>query len=230
VIWGKIHTQDPQVLFDDARQNHSVCGWCRGKLITILEVKIKGSLYRPKARGGVEFSCTLSLNSTLDGNGWLAPRPGRFTPGRGRSGWIRKVSPPAGIRSRDRPDRSESLYRLRYLDPPHRFSASSVKGLRCIRSTEPRTFLSPYFYSENTGGNFLRNFSKTARCYTVQKPSNRIRINKESLWKFAVSDQEGFWRNTLWGHEANVGGFRSCPIQTGFSVPWNVGFHPGWEN
>jgi hypothetical protein len=32
----------------------------------------------------------------------------------GRSGHVRKISPPTGIRSSDRPARSESLYRLRY--------------------------------------------------------------------------------------------------------------------
>ena len=57
------------------------------------------------------------------GGGWSAPRPGRFTPGKdplyrrlgrpkGRSGRVRKNSPPTGIRSPDRPSLSESLYRL----------------------------------------------------------------------------------------------------------------------
>ena len=32
----------------------------------------------------------------------------------GRSGRVRKISPPTGIRSPDRPARSESLYRLSY--------------------------------------------------------------------------------------------------------------------
>ena len=35
----------------------------------------------------------------------------------GRSGRVRKISPPTGIRSPDRPARSESLYRLRYPGP-----------------------------------------------------------------------------------------------------------------
>ena len=35
----------------------------------------------------------------------------------GRSEGMRKISPPTGIRSTDRPDRSESLYRLSYPDP-----------------------------------------------------------------------------------------------------------------
>ena len=53
-------------------------------------------------------SSTLSLTSTLDGSGWLTPRPGRFTPGKqsrypfyrrlggpkGRPGRVRKNSPP----------------------------------------------------------------------------------------------------------------------------------------
>jgi hypothetical protein len=35
-------------------------------IIIIIHVKVKGSLYRPKARRGVEVSSTLSLNSALD--------------------------------------------------------------------------------------------------------------------------------------------------------------------
>jgi hypothetical protein len=64
--------------------------------------------------------------------GWLTPRPGRFTPGndpepivqeagkpQGQSGRVLKTSPPTGIRSPDRPARSESLYRLSYPVPAH---------------------------------------------------------------------------------------------------------------
>jgi hypothetical protein len=35
----------------------------------------------------------------------------------GRSGRVREISPPTGIRSPERPTRSESLYRLSYLVP-----------------------------------------------------------------------------------------------------------------
>ena len=28
------------------------------------------------------YNCTHSLTSALDGGGWLAPRPGQFTPGK----------------------------------------------------------------------------------------------------------------------------------------------------
>ena len=41
--------------------------------------------------------------------GWVEPR--------GRSGRARKISPPTGIRSPDRPARSESIYRLSYPGP-----------------------------------------------------------------------------------------------------------------
>jgi hypothetical protein len=64
-----------------------------GTFIITLEVKVKGPLYRPKAPGGVEVSSILPLNSALDGGGWLAQRPGSFTPGNGRSGWMQKISP-----------------------------------------------------------------------------------------------------------------------------------------
>ena len=65
------------------------------------------------------------------GGGWSTPRPDRFTPGKdpvpivqevgwapvGRSGRVRKISPPTGIRSPHSTVRSESLYRLSYPGP-----------------------------------------------------------------------------------------------------------------
>jgi len=61
-------------------------------------------------------------------SGWSSPLPGLFAPGKetryplyrmlagpqGRPRRVRKISPPTGIRSRYRPARSESLYRLPY--------------------------------------------------------------------------------------------------------------------
>ena len=65
------------------------------------------------------YSSTLSLTSTLDGGGWSAPRPGRFTPGKDpvpkayEAGWGpgpvwtgAENLAPTGIRSPDRPVRS----------------------------------------------------------------------------------------------------------------------------
>ena len=64
------------------------------------------------------------------GGGWSTSRPGHFTPGKtrcplyrmlcgpqGRSGRVRKISPPTAIRSPDRPVRGELLYRLSYPGP-----------------------------------------------------------------------------------------------------------------
>jgi hypothetical protein len=66
----------------------------------------------------------------LEGGGWSAPRPGRFTPGKHpvpivqEAGWApgpvwtcAKNLAPTGIRSPDRPARSQSLYQLSY--PAH---------------------------------------------------------------------------------------------------------------
>ena len=62
---------------------------------------------------------------TEDGGGWSAPRPGRFTPWKvpvpieQETGWtpgpawtVGENVAPTGIRSPDRPARSESLYGL----------------------------------------------------------------------------------------------------------------------
>jgi hypothetical protein len=42
-----------------------------------------------KMYGGVELLLQVFLTLTLDGDEWLASRPGRFTPGKERTYWIR---------------------------------------------------------------------------------------------------------------------------------------------
>jgi hypothetical protein len=82
-------------------------------------------------KGEQRYRSTLSLTSALDEGCWSTPRPGRsLPPGKtryplyrklggpqGRSGQVRKALPPTGIRSPDRPARSESLHRLSYPGP-----------------------------------------------------------------------------------------------------------------
>ena len=74
---------------------------------------------------------SLSLTSSLYGGGWSAPRPGRFNPEKDPvlvvqdAGWapepvwtgVENLSP-TGIRSPDRPARTESLYPLSHRGPP----------------------------------------------------------------------------------------------------------------
>ena len=73
------------------------------------------------------YSSTLSLTSALDGVGdqrhspaALQPRKNRYPMYRAqgrpqnRSGQVRKISPPNGIRLPDRPARSQLLYQLCY--------------------------------------------------------------------------------------------------------------------
>jgi hypothetical protein len=84
-----------------------------------------------RARGGAEVQFYSFFNLSARMGRWPTPRPGHFTPGRetryplyrrlgvlqGRSGQVRKTSPPTGIRSPDRPARNESLNRLSYPEP-----------------------------------------------------------------------------------------------------------------
>ena len=72
------------------------------------------------------------MTTALEGGEGSASRPGSsLSPGKtryplyrrlggpqGRSGQVRKISPPTGIRSPDRPVRSQSLYWLSYRSPP----------------------------------------------------------------------------------------------------------------
>ena len=46
----------------------------------------------------------------------------------GRSGRMRKISRPTGIRSPDRPARSESLYRLSYRGPPSNVDTAQISS------------------------------------------------------------------------------------------------------
>jgi hypothetical protein len=73
------------------------------------------------------YRSTLSLTSALDWGGWSTPRPEHSTPWKDpvlivqEAGWalgpvwtgVENLAP-TGIRSPDRPVRSESLHRLRY--------------------------------------------------------------------------------------------------------------------
>jgi hypothetical protein len=84
----------------------------------------------------------------LEGSGQSPPYSDRFTPGKetryplyrmlggpqGRSGRVRKLSPPTGIRFSDRAARSEPLYRLRYPDPrPLHTSLNKVQMNKLIK-------------------------------------------------------------------------------------------------
>jgi hypothetical protein len=94
--------------------------------------------------GKERCSSTLSLTSALNGCWWSTPRPGRFTPPSrerdpvpivqeawwvtpGQSGRVRKNLASPGIRSPDRPARSESLYRLSCPRHPHYVNKHSRK-------------------------------------------------------------------------------------------------------
>jgi hypothetical protein len=79
-------------------------------------------------RGEVELELYSFSTAALGGGGWSAPRPGRITPGKDpvpivqEAGWTpgpiwtcAKNLAPTGIRSLDRPPRSQLLYRLSYL-------------------------------------------------------------------------------------------------------------------
>ena len=86
------------------------------------------------------YSSTLPSTLALDGGGWSAPLPGRFTPGKDpvpivqEAGWAPRPVwtgaenlAPTGIRSPRRPLRNQSLYRLSYTSPL--FSLNMVKNL-----------------------------------------------------------------------------------------------------
>ena len=95
---------------------------------------LKGKVHPRTGHEGPEgeqtYSSTLPSTSALDRGGWSTPLPGHFTPGKDsvlivqEAGWApgpvwtgAENLAPTGIRSLDRPARSESLYRLSYPGP-----------------------------------------------------------------------------------------------------------------
>ena len=83
---------------------------------------------RPKGRVQAELYSFFNLGARW--GGWSTPRPGRFTPEKDpapivqTAGWVpgpvwtgAENLASTGIRSPDRPDRNESLYRLSYPGP-----------------------------------------------------------------------------------------------------------------
>ena len=99
--------------------------------------------------GEYRYSCTLSLTSALDGVSGQRHAPVALPPGKtryplyrrlsgpqGRPGRARKISPPTGIRSPDRPARSKSLYRLSYPGPP---SEQGLYKVQTIHKTHTHT-------------------------------------------------------------------------------------------
>jgi hypothetical protein len=125
------------ILIEVSVQSHSL-SWRSSFYLTFSLKKVKRTLVQalrlctgPKAhRGSKGIALLFHVHSTR--RGWevsVTPKP-LFTPGKtryplyrrlaglqGRSGQVRKISPFTGIRSPDRPVRSQSLYRLRY--PAH---------------------------------------------------------------------------------------------------------------
>ena len=131
------------------------------------------------------YTSTLSVTSALDGGGWSTPRPGRFTPiktryplyrrlggPQGRSGRVRKISPPTGIRSPDGPARSESLYRLSCRGPYSSCDESYKKRNTavCVRSKIFGVFFKWVMLSNKMSGigNQCKNINHFA-CYTPKR-------------------------------------------------------------
>ena len=103
------------------------------------------------------------MTTALERGGWSAARPGRTLPPRntqypfcrrlggpqGRSGRAENLAP-TGIRSPDRPSRSQSLYRLSY--PAHVYTGYFILSAMCLLSLpaaiSPRSLL----YINTTNG------------------------------------------------------------------------------
>ena len=105
-----------------------------------MKVKVKVTLVQalrlckgPRPIGEVEVKLYSFMTTTLEGGEGSASRPGRSLPlgktrcplfrslggPQDRSGQVRKISPPTGIQSLDRPSPSQALFQIRY--PAHQY-------------------------------------------------------------------------------------------------------------
>ena len=101
----------------------------RIRALNYKQAKIHHTTRNKSPEWGQKYSSTLSLTSTLEMGGCTTSRPGFFTPVEiltvQEAGWApgqvltnaRNLAP-TGIRSPNRPTRSETLYRLRCPDSP----------------------------------------------------------------------------------------------------------------
>ena len=113
------------------------------------------------------ISSTFPLTSVLDKGEWLVPRPGRFTPRKDpvpivqEPGWVpgpvwthAESVPSSGIRSPDRPARSQSLYRLSY--PGYGLKDRGIG----VRFSVQAKIYSPLFTVQNCTGDHLSFYPK----------------------------------------------------------------------
>ena len=111
-----------------------------------IKVKVKFILKQAiKAQREIDVELYTFFNVGARWGGWLPPRPCHFNLGKslyplyrrlggpqGRSGKMRKISPPTGMRSPDRPARNELLYRLIYPGSQSRNMAPLIRNLGVI--------------------------------------------------------------------------------------------------
>ena len=183
------------------------------------------ALYRPTAHRGSRGIALLFLDlGTRRGEG-SASRPGRSLPrerrgthctgggvgptaGLGRCG---KSRPPTGIRSPDRPARSQSLYRLHY--PAHDEISSISK------------FLLPTARSHRRNTTLLNKSPFEKDLHWIQREGSQIfcLLHGQSPWRFQiskfVSPSYGYVRKkasseliSIWQHNISVGPYIDLPL------------------
>jgi hypothetical protein len=105
----------------------ALCCWLHAEGVCTRSSLVQALSLRTAHRGRTGIALLFHDHGTRRGEG-SASRPGRSLPSgktryplykrlggsQGRSGQMRKISPPTGIRFPDRPARSQSLYRLSY--------------------------------------------------------------------------------------------------------------------
>jgi hypothetical protein len=129
-------------LFNRFTANYNFCSdgeLSSTPMFVFLAKKVKVQRNRPEGPKGGRDITLLFPDLGARRGGWSAPLPGRFTPGKDpvpivqEAGWApgpvwmgAKNLVPTGIRSPDRPARSQSLYRLSY-PGSHVFLAEVLK-------------------------------------------------------------------------------------------------------
>ena len=131
------------------------------------------------------YNSTLPSTSAIDGGGWSTPLPGRFTPGKtryplyrrlggpqGRSGRVRKISPPSAFDPRTVQSVAVMATKLKSGNPPpapqKRTFYWSNATLRCTIFTDKLSSQNinkiQFFFSSNT------NTKMNSRTLRVHRP------------------------------------------------------------
>ena len=129
----------------------------------------------------------------------------------GRSGQARKISPPTGIRSPDRPARSQSPHRLRYPANTRGVAIRKLMLKKCVtQAWEGLSFMSDW-----------RGISCSKRFRYTKLHMNSV-TTRSKIGYQAQSEQRPTWQDRKYAAEEISCAVRSDELSSRRDTPWTV--------